>query len=502
MKKLSFLFSYFMILFGLFLNFGTDLEAAEFPLQASYAVDTSWATAYQSTITVKNTSSSPTSSWIASFTMPQGYSLSPNLSPGGVSVNGQNVTVKSSSKNGVIAAGGTAAFKILIVMPISAPTVINNLQAVANATTTPPPPPPPPVVPVAPVLKAIEATSAQNFTVSWNSVTNATSYTLQQATTNNFTNPQTVAQGNIVSKVFTNQENGVYYYRVLATNASGNSPFSNVQSITVSQPTPIPPVIEGIEHSAWYIDWTSWFNGPPFVIPSNNNVLNIFVGALMYGSDDKPTMGGFGNMTLPQMDLFTAYCAAQQPPIGVKVSIGGFGGMYDHCWDLLKADNVHAFAQGLVDFCHAHGLIGVDFDYEAFSSDEQENLVGMLIKEFKTIDPNLESSLCSNAGFGPNFPWQAAVQNILNAATMAPGHSAVDRFYIMSYYNSMQEEQNWINGWADWLITNYGFTPARVAVGIDDYDAHAYDPVAFAAWAATMGYSTAHWAFDPARPIN
>ena len=31
-------------------------------------------------------------------------------------------------------------------------------------------------------------------------------------------------------------------------------------------------------------------------------------------------------------------------------------------------------------------------------------------------------------------------------------------------------------------------------------DAHAYDPVVFAAWAKSMGFSTAHWAFDPARP--
>ena len=173
--------------------------------------------------------------------------------------------------------------------------------------------------------------------------------------------------------------------------------------------------------------------------------------------------------------------------------------MYDRCWDRLTPSNVRDFAKGMADFCHAHGLVGVDFDYEAYVSEEQEILVGTLIKEFKAIDPGFRTSLCTNAGFGPNFPWQKIVKVILDAATTS-GQCAVDRLYIMSYYNSMQEEQAWILGWADWLIQNYAFTPARVVVGIDDFDAHAYDPVVFAAWAASKGFSTAHWAFDPARP--
>lgn len=66
--------------------------------------------------------------------------------------------------------------------------------------------------------------------------------------------------------------------------------------------------------------------------------------------------------------------------------------------------------------------------------------------------------------------------------------------------NPMQDEQNWIIGWANWLEQYYGFTPARVSVGIDDFDAHAYDPIVFAAWAGSMGFSTSHWAFNPAHP--
>lgn len=497
MNKLMFLFSYFIIFFSVHMNVmgsGNKLKASEFTLSATYKVDTVWATAYQTTVTLTNKTNTPTSSWTATFSMPQGYTLSPYVYSGIFTVNGQNVTVKNQSGQGVIPAGGSTTFSMIIDMPRSAPTVIQNLQAVANGSVTPPPSPP---VPVAPILNPISIDSSNNYTVSWNSVPYATSYILQQDTTSNFSNPTIILNGNILSNTFTNQPNGTYFYRVLASNTSGESPFSNVQSVTVNRST---PPIGTIEHSAWYIDWTSWFTGPPFVIPSGVNVLNVFVGELTYGSDGKPTLGGFGNLTLPQLDAFTAYCASQAVPIAVKVSIGGSGGMYDNCWNLLTSSNVQSFAQGMADFCHAHGLAGVDFDYEEYLSSDQEHLVGLLIKEFKAIDPKFQTSLCTNAGFGPNFPWQNIVQNILNAATISPGNCAVDRMYIMSYYDPMQDEENWILGWANWLEQNFGFTPARISVGIDDFDAHAYDPVAFAAWAASMGFSTAHWAFDPARP--
>jgi hypothetical protein len=562
---------------------------SQFALNASYNIDNSWPSGYQVTVTLTNNTSTPTTSWSSSFTLPTGQNIS-DFWNGVYQASRQQISVSNPtwSGGGTIGAFSSTTYGMVIQNPNNTATQLNNLQALGNPSPTPPTP----TVPSAPVLNAItvSSTTPNNYTVSWQSVANATAYTLQQDVTSSFSNPKVVAQGSMLSQAFTNQPNGTYYYRVCASNSAGTGPFSNVQSVTINvQPiqlaspvlnpindpsgtnqyliswsavpnaqgysleestssnfssfntiyngagtsfqivgkalgtyyyrviatatnatsspsniesvtvTNVPPS-NGIEHSAWYIDWTSWFTGPPFVIPKSNNVLNIFVGELMLDSNGNPTLGGFGNLTLAQLDEFTAYCAAQQPPIGVKVSIGGSGGMYDNTWDVLTASNVQAFAQGMVNFCHTHGLIGVDFDYEEYASTAQETLVGTLIKNFKTIDPKLQTSLCTNAGFGPNYPWQAVVQTILNAATIAPGNCAVDRLYIMSYYNPIQDEENWILGWANWLEQNYGFTPARVSVGIDDFDASAYDPVAFAAWAASQGFSTAHWAFDPARP--
>jgi hypothetical protein len=491
-----------------FIGVHFSAHAASFPLTASYTIENAWPTGYQVTVTLTNPKNTPTNTWTATFTLPQGHSIS-TLWNGVYASSGQAITVNNPKwiGGGTISAGGQTTFGMIVNMPSNqAGPALSNLQAAADGT---PQPPPPPSIPQSPILNPItfDSGSSNSYIVSWNSVANANAYLLQQDTSSNFSNPKTTTQGNVLSYHFTNQSAGSYFYRVLASNASGNSPYSNVESIDVTQtPPPPPPPTGGVEHSVWYIDWTSWFNGPPFVLPSGVNVINIFVGELRFGTDGKPTLGGFGNMTLPQIDAFTAYCKAQNPPIAVKVSIGGSGGMYDRCWDLLTSQNIQAFAQGMVDFCHAHGLAGVDFDYEAFVSADQEALVGALIKAFKILDPNLQTSLCTNAGFGPNFPWQQAVKNILDAAMIAPNHCAVDKVYIMSYYNSQQDEEDWIvgpdgnGGWANWLQTNYGFSRDRIAVGIDDFDAHAYDPAAFAAWAVSQGFGTAHWAFDPARP--
>ena len=118
MKSILALFSYcyFTILLGVSLFSGNAAGAAEFSLNATYKVDAVWATAYQATVTVQNPTTAATSSWTASFSMPQGYSMSPNFipGPGVVTVSGQNVTVKNPVGKGAIPAGGSTTFKVMI----------------------------------------------------------------------------------------------------------------------------------------------------------------------------------------------------------------------------------------------------------------------------------------------------------------------------------------------------------------------------------------------------
>ena len=280
-------------------------------------------------------------------------------------------------------------------------------------------------------------------------------------------------------------------------------PTNPVTPVTPVNPvTPAaPPSAMSIQNGTWYIDWTS-YNYP---IPQGVNAVNIFVGNMSLDANGNPTIGGFGTLSQNPATLAAFIQGCEAKGITVNISIGGSGGSYDNTWDVLTSSNVQSFAQALANFCVANKLSGVDFDCEEFTSPTdnptQQALVGTLIKDFKEINPNFQTSLDTNAGFGPNFPWQGIVQNIMNAAvytnpTTGQPTSGVDRVNIMAYFNSLSDEQGWVTGWAAWLKTNYNLSPAQITVGMDPA-ADAYDPTAFAAWAAQQGYSTFMWEYDP-----
>ena len=113
-----------------------------FALSASSHIDLVWATAYQATVTLTNNTSTATSSWTATFTLPQGNSLSSHYSNGIFTVNGNTVTVANLAGRRGYFSGASATFNMIINMPQSGTVAINNLQAVANGSPTPPPPPP------------------------------------------------------------------------------------------------------------------------------------------------------------------------------------------------------------------------------------------------------------------------------------------------------------------------------------------------------------------------
>ncbi len=230
--------------------FAIHAQAAAFALNARYTIDNSWPTGYQVTVTLNNTTANPTSTWTSTFTLGQGQSVS-NLWNGVLKVNGQSVTAINPAWNGggIIPSNGSTTFGFIVNNPQGSANVLNNLQAVANGSSIPTPP-----IPTAPTLNPISA-SGSNYTVSWSTSANATSYTLQSSTTSNFTNPVTVAQGAITSKAFSNQPVGTYFYRVSATNTAGTSPFSNIQSVTVTQITPPPSSAQLIE--SYFESWNS-----------------------------------------------------------------------------------------------------------------------------------------------------------------------------------------------------------------------------------------------------
>jgi DNA repair ATPase RecN len=252
---------------------------------------------------------------------------------------------------------------------------------------------------------------------------------------------------------------------------------------------PAAPSNQTIENATWYIDWTSW----DFPVPQGVNTVNLFVGKI----NADGSIDGFGNMNDAKLKAFVEGCHAKG--IKVKISIGGGGGSYDNCWDNLLPNKVgpQVCAQGLSDFCKKYNLDGVDFDFEEWGQGAGqaplENLVGTLIKDFKQLNPTLDATLCTNAGTN----WQADMKNILDFTKDDSGKTLVDRVYIMSYYDPIQNEKGWLLNWANWLETQYGFTKPQITVGLDDTDAHAYAIADLAKWAKDQGFSTGYWEWNP-----
>jgi serine protease AprX len=90
-------------------------------------------------------------------------------------------------------------------------------------------------VPAAPTLNVISNPDGDgNYTVSWSASTGATSYLLQEDVSATFGSATTAYSGAQTSANISGKPAGTYYYRVNASNVSGTSTWSNVQTVVVS----------------------------------------------------------------------------------------------------------------------------------------------------------------------------------------------------------------------------------------------------------------------------
>lgn len=90
------------------------------------------------------------------------------------------------------------------------------------------------VKPDAPILSDIANPDGDDdYTVAWSDVNAADSYTLQEDTSSSFSSPMTLYTGPATQYDVVNQPGGTWHYRVRASNAGGDSPWSNVATTTV-----------------------------------------------------------------------------------------------------------------------------------------------------------------------------------------------------------------------------------------------------------------------------
>ncbi|MDX1511202.1 MAG: S8 family serine peptidase [Nitriliruptorales bacterium] len=126
--------------------------------------------------------------------------------------------------DGVPAAGGT--FDIDLSLP--------------TAPGTPPPPPPPPDPPAAPTLDSVTAVAFDQVDLSWSSVPDADTYTVEHSSDGGSSWSELASGLAGTNTSHTGLDAGsTNHYRVLAVNAGGSSPPSNVGSDTTPPETPM-----------------------------------------------------------------------------------------------------------------------------------------------------------------------------------------------------------------------------------------------------------------------
>lgn len=156
----------------------------------------------------------------------------------------------------------------------------------------------------------------------------------------------------------------------------------------------------------------------------------------------------------------------------VKLSVGGQPGTtFGNSWQILTDDNIDAFAQALVDIYTKTTADGIDFD-EELEDTTLAARAGRLAGAFKDKLPNAETSYCVYGGCDASGPWHETNTEFLKNAVTSQGWCAIDRVYVMTYYDgcSLQQNEGFMTSWNSWLAVQHGFTASRISAGVDPND--------------------------------
>jgi thermitase len=112
--------------------------------------------------------------------------------------------------------------------------------------------------PDAPTLSPIRNSGGGTYLVDWSDVPNAATYVLEMSNALSFGNAAVVYSGTASQFQVSNRPGGIWYYRVLARNENGDSPWSAVQSVQVK---PGPPLLSAISNpgseDAYQLVWSA-----------------------------------------------------------------------------------------------------------------------------------------------------------------------------------------------------------------------------------------------------
>ncbi len=110
--------------------------------------------------------------------------------------------------------------------------------------------------PKAPTLSPIQQGWFGEYQLDWSDVPGASSYTLQEDDNTAFSSPALRYNGTKSSYQVSGQDGGTWYYRVLASNAAGDSPWSSIQWVLViPEATTLAPIDNPGNKDAYELSW-------------------------------------------------------------------------------------------------------------------------------------------------------------------------------------------------------------------------------------------------------
>lgn len=264
------------------------------------------------------------------------------------------------------------------------------------------------------------------------------------------------------------------------------------------------------ENSTWVEDWSANLDTDAYIeaLPRGVNTIHIFVGELAL-VDGKASINGYtldtpgqpaGTGAFPDVAALTDFVKrCKEAGVTVKLSIGGQPGTtFGNSWSVLTSNNVNDFAQAMVDLCHKTTADGVDFDEELEDTGIAQ-LAGQMAGKVKDLDGSLATSYCvygACSSSGPGHPTNAV---FLQYAVTSNNSSAIDRVYVMAYYDgyTLQQNEQAMLSWNTWLAAQYGFTSARISAGLDPNDpitsSNDGSLTTWVQFAAQNAFSTAIW---------
>jgi hypothetical protein len=130
--------------------------------------------------------------------------------------------------------------------------------------------------PAAPELNPIDNTDGDgSYTVVWNAVAGAASYTLEEDDNGGFASPTAVADHvTSTSWLASGRTNGTYFYRVKATSANGDSAWSKVQSALVPPPDvpELNPIANAAGDAIYAVSWKRAARAASYTLEEDDNV--------------------------------------------------------------------------------------------------------------------------------------------------------------------------------------------------------------------------------------